>query len=81
MEKINYHKHEQDLVDRLGRFLQTKRQSRPARSTGRVTEPATREQLGLLAKLGIYPKWDATRFEADEMIFNYKLILSVNRKP
>ena len=82
MEKINYHKHEQDLLDRLERFLEAERQPRPARPAGRVTEPATRDQLGLLAKLGIYPKWHATRFEADEMICHYKLILgSVNRKP
>jgi hypothetical protein len=81
MEKINYYEHERDLLDRLERFLEAERQPRPVRSTGRVTEPATREQLGLLAKLGIYPKWQATRYEADEMICHYKLILgSVNRK-
>jgi len=82
MEKINYHKHERDLLDRLERFLEAERQPRPARQTGRVTEPASKKQLELLANFGIYPKWQATRFEADEMICNYKLILgSVNRKP
>jgi hypothetical protein len=89
MEKINYNKQEQDLVDRLegllGRlehFLEAERRSRPVRRTGRVTEPATRRQLELLANLGIYPKWHATRYEADEMIFNYRIILdSVNRIP
>jgi|GEM_PF-5360510 hypothetical protein len=81
MEKINYYEQERDLLDRLERFLEAERQPRPERPTGRVTEPATREQLGLLAKLGIYPKWQATRYEADEMICHYKLILgSVNRR-
>jgi hypothetical protein len=82
MEKINYHEHERELLDRLERFLEAARRPRPARTTGRVTEPASRKQLEILANLGIYPKWHATRYEAEEMISNYKLILgSVNRKP
>lgn len=82
MEKINYHEHERELLDRLERFLEARRPTRLARSSGRVTEPATKQQLELLADLGIYPKWQATRYEAEEMICNYKLILSsVNRKP
>jgi hypothetical protein len=83
MEKINYNKQEQNLVDRLLLLVDARLNSHvPARHTGRVTEPATREQLGLLAKLGIYPKWQATRYEADEMICHYRLVLgSVNRIP
>jgi hypothetical protein len=55
---------------------------RQARQVGRVTDPATAKQLGLLAKLGIYPKWQATTQEASEMISNYKLILAtVNHRP
>lgn len=82
MEKINYHEQERELLDRLERFLEARRPSRPARPTGRVTEPATRKQLEILANLGIYPKWQATRYEAEEMIVHYKLILgSVNRRP
>ena len=82
MDKINDYEHERELLDRLERFLEARRPSRPARPTGRVTEPATKKQLETLANLGIYPKWHATRYEAEEMICNYKLILrSVNRIP
>lgn len=83
MEKINYYKQEQDLADRLLRLLDTRRNSHsPAKQAGRVTEPASKRQLELLAKLGIYPKWQATRYEAHEMICNYRTILgSVNRIP
>ena len=82
MEKINYHEHERDLLDRLERFLEARRPARPARPTGRVTEPASKQQLETLANLGIYPKWQATRYEAEEMICHYRLILgSVHRKP
>ncbi len=82
MEKINYYEHEQELLDRLERFLEAKRRPRPARPTRRVTEPASKKQLERLANLGIYPKWHATRCEAEEMICHYKLILgSVNRRP
>lgn len=83
MKKINYNKQETDFVDRLLRLLEAERFARlPEKQPVRVTEPATREQLGLLAKLGIYPKWQATRYEADEMICHYRLVLgSVNRIP
>jgi hypothetical protein len=83
MEKINYNKQEQDLVDRLLKLFDARLNSyAPARRTGRVTEPASKRQLELLANLGIYPKWQATRYEADEMICDYKAILrSVNRIP
>ena len=82
MEKINDYEHERELLDRLERFLEAERRPRPARPTGRVTEPATKKQLETLANLGIYPKWQATRFEAGEMICHYKIILrSVNRIP
>ena len=82
MEKINYYKQERDLADRLVHFLEAERRPRRERRTGRVTEPATNEQLELLAKFGIYPKWLATRQEANEMICNYRIILnSVNRVP
>lgn len=79
MKKINHDKQGWDLADRLLRILETERYSK---LPTRVTEPATREQLELLARLGIYPKWQATRHEADEMICNYRHILgSVNRIP
>lgn len=83
MKKIDYHQQESDLLDRLQQMLERERNARRReRQPGRVTEPATAEQLGLLAKLGIYPKWQATRYEAEEMICDYKLILgSVNRIP
>jgi hypothetical protein len=82
MKKINYNKQERDLVDRLLGLLEPKILSRPARQTGRVTEPASRKQLEILANLGIYPKWQATRYEAEEMIVNYKLIVSsAKRRP
>ena len=83
MEKINYYKQEQDLVNRLLRFLEAERNPRsPAKQAGRVTEHASKRQLELLAKLGIYPKWHATRYEAQEMICHYRLIQgSVNRIP
>ena len=83
MEKINYYKQEQDLTDRLLRLLDKRgNYSRPKKQAGLVTEPASSKQLELLAKLGIYPKWQATRYEADEMICNYRTILrSVNRIP
>jgi len=83
MKKINYNKQEMDLVDRLLRLLEAERFARlPEKQHGQVTEPATREQLGLLAKLGIYPKWQATRCEAEEMICHYRQILgSVYRIP
>ena len=83
MKKINYNQQEQDLADRLLQLLDTRRNySRPQRQAGRVTEPASEKQLELLVKLGIYPKWQATRYEAHEMICNYRTILgSVNRIP
>ena len=82
MKKINYNKQEQDLVDRLLGLLEAESRSRPARQTGRVTEPASRKQLELLANFGIYPKWQATRYEAEEMIVNYRLIInSAVRRP
>ena len=77
MEKINYRKQELDLVDRLLQIVESGANSnRQVKQVGRVTEPATAKQLGLLAKLGIYPKWEATRKEAEEMIIHYKLILA-----
>ena len=83
MEKINYRKQELDLVDRLLRIVEPRASySRQAKRAGRVTEPATAKQLWLLVKLGIYPKWEATRQEAEEMIIHYKLILAtVNPRP
>lgn len=83
MEKINYRKQELDLVDRLLRIVESRASSDgQAKRAVRVTEPATAKQLGLLARLGIYPKWQATRQEASEMISNYKLILAtVNHRP
>ena len=82
MKKINYHKQEQDLIDRLLRLIESGSNSRlqPKQTAREVTEPATREQLEVLGGLGIRPKWAATRHEAHEMISHYKLILnSVNR--
>ncbi|MCK5616245.1 hypothetical protein KAR91_81035 [Candidatus Pacearchaeota archaeon] len=69
MEKINYRKQELNLADRLVSFLESRR-------IGRVAEPATNRQLGLLGRLGIRPLWIATRREAEEMIAHYKTILS-----
>ncbi len=71
MEKIIYHKQEKKSADRPLRLSKS----------GIVTEPATKEQLRLLGSLGIYPKWLATRYEAQEMIDYHQLILnSVNRR-
>jgi len=83
MGKINYRKQELDLVDRLLRIVEPRASySRQAKQAGRVTEPATAKQLGLLAEHGICPKWEATRKEAEEMIIHYKLILAtVNPRP
>lgn len=69
MEKINYRKQELNLADRLVSFLESRR-------IGRVTDPATNRQLGLLGRLGIRPLWIATWREAEEMILHYKAILS-----
>ena len=77
MEKINYRKLELDLIDRLLKRLEARDYpSMWAKRFGKVVEPATKSQLGLLAQLGIRPKWQATRQEADEMICHYKLILN-----
>ena len=83
MEKINYRKQELDLVDRLLRIVESRASSDgQAKQAGRVTEPATAKQLGLLAKLGIVPNWEATKQEASEMISHYELILAtVNPRP
>ena len=77
MEKINYRKQELDLVDRM---LQIVESSRLVSNVGRVTDPATEQQLGLLRRLGIRPKWEATRIEAEELIVHYKLVLSSARR-
>jgi len=72
MGKINYRKQELDLVDRLLRIVEPRASySRQAKQAGRVTEPATAKQLGLLAKHGICPKWEATRKEAEVFSVNY----------
>lgn len=83
MGKINYHKRELELADRLLRIIESERVSRqPSRRSGRVTNPATDEQLRLLSKHGIRPLWYATEHEAQEMIMHYKAILSsVSRRP
>jgi hypothetical protein len=83
MKKINYSKQELDLVDRLLGLLKAERFARLVeKQPGQVTEPATRQQLGVLARLGIYPKWQATRYEAEEMICHYRQILgTVFRTP
>jgi hypothetical protein len=74
MEKIIYHKQEKKSADRPLRLSKSGQASI-------ITEPATKEQLMLLSRLGIYPKWLATRYEAQEMIDYHQLILnSVNRR-
>ena len=82
MEKINYRKQELDLVDRLLRIIESGSTSRPtSRHNGRVTQPATPQQLRLLSEHGIRPLWVATEQEAEEMIVHYKAILrSVNHR-
>lgn len=83
MEKINYCKQELDLIDRLLRIVESRASSDgQAKRAVSVTEPATGKQLGLLAKLGIVPNWEATKQEASEMISHYELILAtVNPRP
>ncbi len=77
MEKINYHKQELDLADRLEELIKASRNSHlSSRQIGRVTDPATSEQLQILSRHGIRPLWIATRKEAEEMIFHYKVILN-----
>ena len=61
-----------DLADRLVSFLESGSNSR--QHVGRVTEPATRRQLGLLSRLGIRPLWIATQQEANELICQYRAI-------
>jgi hypothetical protein len=78
MEKIKYRKQELDLTDRLVGFLESSSNSR--QHVGRVTEPATRRQLGLLSRLGIRPLWIATQKEAEEMIVHYKAICGSVRR-
>jgi hypothetical protein len=74
MEKIKYHKQEKKSADRPLRLSESGQASI-------ITEPATKEQLMLLSRLGIYPKWLATRYEAQEMIDYHQLILnSVDRR-
>ena len=73
MEKINCRKQELDLVDRLMSFLESGSNSR--QHVGRVTEPATRRQLGLLSRLGIRPLWIASEHELEEMIVHYRTVL------
>ena len=76
MEKVNYHKQELDLANRLLRIIESGAASRPvSRHIERVTRPATHRQLRLLSEHGIRPKWLATEQEADEMIMHYKAIL------
>lgn len=83
MKKINYRKQESDLVDRLLQIVKSSRDSsRQTIVAGKVTDPATEQQLGLLKRFGIRPKWEATRMEAEEMIVHYKLVLSsAKRRP
>jgi hypothetical protein len=69
MEKINYHKQEKKSADRPLRLSESGQASI-------ITEPATKEQLRHLGRLGIYPKWQATRYEAQEMIDYHQLILN-----
>ena len=78
MEKINYHKQELDLADRLVSFLESSSNSR--QHVGRVTEPATDRQLRLLSGLGIRPLWIVTQKEAEEMLVHYKAILGSVRR-
>jgi len=82
MEKINLYEQEQDFINRPLHDVESGDNSRlQSRQTGRVTEPATEGQLRLLNRLGIYPKWQATRYEAQEMIDYHQLILnSVNHR-
>ena len=73
MGKINYRKQSLDLVDRLLSIVES---AEDCQTVGRVTEPATERQLRLLQELGIRPLWIATRYEAEEMISHYKVILN-----
>jgi hypothetical protein len=82
MEKINIYEQEPDFIERPLRDIESGSNSRlQSRPAGKVTEPATKGQLMLLNRLGIYPKWQATRYEAQEMIDYHQLILnSVDRR-
>ncbi len=77
MEKRNYHTQELDLLDRLERFLEAELEKKAKQAD----EPARPEQLTLLAKLGIRPKWRASMAEADEMISHYRAVIGRNRMP
>jgi hypothetical protein len=82
MEKITIYEQEPDFIERPLRDIESGDNShvRSAKA-GEVTEPATKAQLRLLGGLGIYPKWQATRYEAQEMIDYHQLILnSVDRR-
>jgi hypothetical protein len=82
MKKIKYPNQEKRSADRILRLTKSDSNSHSQQSrTGSVTEPATKDQLRLLSRLGIYPKWQATRYEAQEMIDYHQLILnSVDRR-
>ena len=73
MKKIDYRNQALDLVDRLLSIVES---GGSCQAAGRVTEPATEGQLRLLNRLGIRPRWIATRQEAEEMIIHYKAILN-----
>ena len=74
MEKIRYHKQEKKSAYRPLRLSESDQAII-------ITDPATEEQLMLLSSLGIRPKWQATRNEAQEMIDYHQLILNtVNRR-
>jgi len=82
MEKITIYEQEPDFIeiplqdDESGDNFRVRSGQRE-----KVTEPATKVQLRHLGRLGIYPKWQATRYEAQEMIDYHQLILnSVNRR-
>lgn len=82
MEKITIYEQEPDFIeiplqdDESGDKFRVR-----SGQMGKVTEPATKVQLRHLGRLGIYPKWQATRYEAQEMIDYHQLILnSVNRR-
>lgn len=82
MEKINIYEQEPDFIEMPLHDIESGSNSRvQSDRAGRVTEPATKVQLRHLGRLGIYPKWQATRYEAQEMIDYHQLILnSVDRR-
>ena len=76
MEKINYRKQKLDMVRLLRIIASGSEAGALSRRSSRVAESALAGRLELLSRLGIRPKWEAARYEVEEMIGQYELILN-----